>query len=98
MIGKDEEKFIKPCLESALPVFDELIFVDTGSKDKTKSIITEICKKNGKQLKIIDSPWRDDFAYHRNESFAPARGDWIFWLDCDDIIDNPEVLREFVEK
>jgi len=97
MIGKDEEKFIKPCLESALPVFDELVFVDTGSKDKTKSIITEICKKNGKQLKIIDSPWRDDFAYHRNESFAPARGDWIFWLDCDDVIDNPSALREFVE-
>ena len=98
MIGKDEDKYIGPCLESALGVFDELVFVDTGSKDKTKSIVTEICSKNKKSLKLINSPWREDFSYHRNESFDAATGDWILWLDCDDLLSNASVLRSFVEE
>ena len=36
MIVKDEEKTLKRCLESVKDIVDEIIIVDTGSKDKTK--------------------------------------------------------------
>ena len=36
MIVKDEERCIGRCLESVKEIVDEMIVVDTGSKDKTK--------------------------------------------------------------
>lgn len=34
-----------------------------------------------------------DFATPRNLSFAECTKDWIFWLDSDDIIENPDKIR-----
>ena len=38
MIVKDEEGVLGQCLDSAKELVDEIIIVDTGSKDKTKEI------------------------------------------------------------
>ena len=35
MIVKDEEAVLKRCLESAKEIADEMIVVDTGSRDQT---------------------------------------------------------------
>lgn len=31
-------------------------------------------------------PWHDDFAAARNASFELCSGDWIIWLDADDVV------------
>src|SRR5207249_741595 len=62
------------------PWVDEIVVVDTGSKDKTP----EICREYG--ARMFEFPWCDDFSAARNESLKHARGEWIFWMDSDDTI------------
>lgn len=37
-----------------------------------------------------------DFAAARNESFKHATGDFLVWMDADDVLEKPEQLREVV--
>lgn len=80
MIVRDEEKNLPRCLDSVKGLFDEIIVVDTGSKDKT----IEIAKSYG--AKVIEREWRDDFAWARNEGIKIAKSDFIMWLDADDTL------------
>ena len=80
MIVKDEERTLERCLNSVKSFINEIIIVDTGSKDKTK----EIAK--GFNAKIYDFKWINDFAAARNFAFSKATKDYIMWLDADDII------------
>ena len=98
MIGKDEEKYIGNCLDSVLSIIDELVFVDTGSTDKTEEIVRQKARDYGVDLKFYREEWQDDFSYHRNRSFDMATCKWILWLDCDDTVKNPEKLREYIEE
>ena len=41
MIVRDEERFLSECLESAREAVDEIVVVDTGSRDRTVEIARE---------------------------------------------------------
>ena len=60
MIVKDEGMRLNACLDSLTCIADEIIIVDTGSKDDTKDVAAEYTDK------IFDYPWRNDFAAARN--------------------------------
>lgn len=94
MIARDEEARIGACLESIRPFVDEMILVDTGSTDRTKEIALEC------GARVFTFPWVDSFAEARNQSLAQARGEWIFWMDADDVISEEcgRQLRELIEK
>jgi glycosyltransferase involved in cell wall biosynthesis/tetratricopeptide (TPR) repeat protein len=83
MIVKNEEDNLPACLASARDLVDEVIIVDTGSSDKTK----EVAAQHG--ARVFDFPWVDSFAAARNECLRHARGKWIFWMDADDRLDEP---------
>lgn len=36
MIVRDEEEVLARCLDSVLPAVDEIVIVDTGSRDRTR--------------------------------------------------------------
>lgn len=80
MIVRDEEKVLSRCLESLRSEADELIIVDTGSRDKT----AEIARKYTDRVYFF--PWIDDFSAARNFAFSKASGDYLMWLDADDVI------------
>lgn len=80
MIVRDEEAVLGRCLESVAPAVDEIIVVDTGSMDGTKAVAAAYTDR------ISDFAWVDDFAAARNASFAKATGDYILWLDADDVL------------
>ena len=84
MIVRDEEKNISNCLESVRGLFDEVVVVDTGSKDRSR----EIARDFG--ARVFDFVWVDDFASARNAALARATGEYAFWLDADDVVDPPE--------
>jgi glycosyltransferase involved in cell wall biosynthesis len=84
MIVKNEEANLSTCLESVHGVFDEIVVLDTGSKDRT----VEIARSFG--ARVFDFVWVDDFAAARNAALARARGEYAFWLDADDLIEAPE--------
>ena len=60
---------------------NEIVVVDTGSTDQTKSIAARF------GARVFDFPWVDSFSAARNESLRHATGDWIFWMDADDRLD-----------
>ena len=90
LIVRDNANTVRPCLESLRPWVDELVVVDTGSKDDTPRIAAEL------GARVFHFPWCDDFSAARNESVRHARGEWVFWMDSDDIIDetNGRALRD----
>lgn len=82
MIVRDSSKTLEACLAGVRSYVDEIVVVDTGSVDHTK----EIARRFG--ARIFDFPWCDDFSAARNESLRHATGDWVFWMDSDDTIDE----------
>ncbi|HYC78850.1 MAG TPA: glycosyltransferase family 2 protein, partial [Planctomycetota bacterium] len=78
MIVRDEEAALPSCLEAAAPFVDEIVVVDTGSRDRTR----EIAAARG--ANVLRLPWDDDFAAARNASLEAATGDWILVLDADE--------------
>jgi len=78
MIVRDEEKMLPRCLKSVRAVADELVVVDTGSKDDTILIAKDF------GAEVFHFEWVDDFAAARNESLRHAGGDWILQIDADE--------------
>jgi glycosyltransferase involved in cell wall biosynthesis len=85
MIVKDESKVICRCLDSALPLIDYWVIVDTGSKDGTQEIIKRYMKQKGIPGELHERPWKN-FAHNRNEALALAAGksDYVLFIDADD--------------
>ena len=87
MIVKNEEAVLERCLKNAGKFADEIIIVDTGSDDKTKKIA------QGYTDKIYDFPWRDDFSAARNYALDQGSGDYLMWLDADDVVPEESIRR-----
>lgn len=125
-IVRDCEPLLLQALESVAPIADEIVLLETGSKDGTAQLIERFGRRDGMRFDyaIRTGDIAGDF-YHdtripvrlyegtsprycfdcqaehgvgefivghrlagfetpRNESIAPARGDWILWLDSDE--------------
>ncbi len=82
MIVKDEERNLPRCLQSVRGLADELIIIDTGSADATRSIAA----RYGAEVFPFDFA-TVDFAAARNCALSRARGQWILMLDADEILD-----------
>ncbi len=95
MIVRDEESTLRRCLGSLRGLADEIVIVDTGSADRTMEIAREFTDK------LYTAVWKDDFSAARNEAFSHANGDYLLWLDADDVIaaaaDVP-AIRNFLER
>jgi len=81
MIVRDEENNLPRCLESVRGIFDEIVVLDTGSVDRTREIAREF------GATVFEFAWIDDFAAARNASLERATGDYVFWLDADDVVE-----------
>lgn len=85
IITYNEEKNIGGCIDSLLPVADEIVVVDSFSKDKTK----EVCLSKG--VRFIEH----HFTAHieqKNFAIAQASHDYILSLDGDEYL-SPELLK-----
>ena len=86
LIAKNEENMIRDCLESVKDISNDIIVVDTGSIDDTKSIALEYTSK------VYNYEWNDDFAAARNFCIENAMNDFILSIDCDERLINPKTL------
>ncbi len=90
VIVKNEEKYLKGCLESVKNIAEEIVVVDTGSSDST----IEIAKSFG--AKVFNFEWVNDFSAARNFALNQATKDFILFLDADERLDEnsiPELKR-----
>ncbi len=87
MIVKDEEKDLPNILGDIKDVVDEIVVVDTGSKDHT----VDVAKDFGAKVGYFE--WCDDFSKARNASIDMADSDYLLWLDADDRIPPEEAAK-----
>lgn len=78
MIVCNEQDTLPHCLASVQGAVDEVIVVDTGSRDETVRIAHAL------GARVYNFAWQDDFACARNYAIERATGDWVLVLDADE--------------
>ena len=99
MMVKDGGGLFVQALESIKGLADELVLVNTAEDSQTPDTRDALALMPDLDVKLVHSPWKDDFSFHRNESLAGASGDWLLCLDGDEEVILPqgaEPLREWL--
>lgn len=86
ILAKNEEKNIQNCLES-VKFCDEILVIDDNSSDKT----VDISRKMG--AKVFNHSLDNDFAGQRNFALRQAQGQWVLFVDSDEIV-SPSLRKE----
>jgi len=80
MIMRDSAKVLRRCLDNLVGLIDEIVIVDTGSKDNS----VEIARSYG--ARVYFDAWQDDFARPRNIGIEKATKEWILIMDPDEVL------------
>lgn len=89
------EAFLRECLDSVLAQTGcdwEILCVNDGSTDGSTAILAEYAKKDAR-IRVITQENRGVSAA-RNHALAEARGEFVSFLDCDDLYPAPDVLTK----
>jgi glycosyltransferase involved in cell wall biosynthesis len=89
IITFNEEKNIEDCLKSVLPVADEIIVVDSFSKDNTAAI----CERY--PVRLIQNPF-EGHIQQKNFAMRAASNDVVLSLDADERLDE-KLQKEIIE-
>ncbi len=79
IITLNEESNILRALESAKPVADEIVVVDSLSSDRT----AEICRESGCRVFLRKF---DGYGPQKQYAVTQASNDWIMYLDADEVL------------
>jgi putative glycosyltransferase len=80
------ERYLRECLDSVLTLHDfEAILVDDGSTDASGKICDEYVRTDPR-FKVIHQP-NSGVSKARNVGLDAARGEWIWFVDSDDVVD-----------
>jgi glycosyltransferase involved in cell wall biosynthesis len=89
----NSEQWIADTLESALAQSwgeKEIIVVDDGSSDRTLYIAKQFASKT---VQVVTQP-NQGASVARNTAFSLCQGDYIQWLDADDLLDPHKVEKQ----
>ena len=89
MIVKNEAHVIRRCLDSVLPLVDEVLIVDTGSTDHTQTLVREFLQETKLAGEVVEMPWRN-FADNRSSALLRLRErsdiDYGLMIDADEVV------------
>lgn len=88
---------IRRALDSALAQTEtdcEFIVIDDGSRDQTRTIIEDYCRKDARVI-LVPLDQNKGVAHARNQGLERATGTWIAFLDADDWM-APQRLENMV--
>lgn len=89
VIARDEGPRIQRLLDSVAPWVDDMLVLDTGSRDDT------VQRAVASGARVTHFGWCDDFAAARNAALAQSNADWHLVLDADEwLIEGGPALRE----
>lgn len=95
MMIKNESRWLEQCLKSLQPLRDavesELIIVDTGSTDGSIEIAEKFTEK------LYFHEWNENFAEMRNITINYAKGEWLFIIDGDEVVEDATDLIDFLK-
>ncbi|MBC7339104.1 MAG: glycosyltransferase [Firmicutes bacterium] len=78
MIVRDEQESLRRCLASVVSLVDQMVVVDTGSRDATASVARDA------GAAVVRHKWQNDFAAARNVALEHVTTDWVLVLDADE--------------
>ena len=88
------------CLDSVLPVFDEVVVADDCSDDQTPELLWCYAQR-WKRLKVITNQSKRQWGWwkSRNRLLDATDNDRVFFIDSDDVLVeyNARLLREILE-
>jgi len=73
----------------------ELIFVDNGSQDDSRLLVSQTCRSFGIDLNLICNPQNLGFAAACNQGLHAARADWVVMLN-NDTLPEPAWLEQLL--
>ena len=79
IVAQDEERTIAQVLAAVKDIADEIVFLDSGSTDRT----AEIARSFG--VRFYHQPWLG-YAEQKNKAIDLATGEWILSLDADEVL------------
>ncbi len=86
IITFNEEKIIEKCVLAAKQVSEDVVIVDSYSKDKTKEICLAL------NVKVVEQKW---LGYSAQKNFAKpyCQNDWILYLDADEVLSEEAIAN-----
>lgn len=89
IVANNEERTIGEVLRSVSALADEIVFLDSGSTDRTPEIAREF------GVRFYHQEWLG-FAAQKNRALELATGEWILSLDADEVL-APSLQAEIRE-
>ncbi len=86
IIARDEERDLPACLDSLKGLADEVVLVDSHSRDRTR----EIASSRG--CKVFERDW-PGYGPQKQFALSQAKGDWVLNVDADERV-TPALAAE----
>lgn len=86
------EPWLRACIDALRPQLDdgvELVFVDDASPDASAALVAELLP----QARLIRQPENRGVSAARNRLLDEARGDYVWFIDPDDLVEPGAVAR-----
>jgi glycosyltransferase involved in cell wall biosynthesis len=78
ILARDEEGYIRGCIESVLPLTADIVVIDSGSRDHTRQIAISL------GARVVEREWAG-FPAQRNAALAlAADAQWLLFVDADE--------------
>ncbi len=90
----NSDKYLKEAINSVLAQTYqnwEIIFWDNQSTDKSAEIVKSY---NDKRIKYFYAPSHTSLGEGRNEALEKAQGEFISFLDCDDLLSSDKIEKQ----
>lgn len=86
IICRNEAHIIGKTIQAVQQISDDVIVVDSGSRDGTQ----EIVQSTGARL--LETEW-NGYGANKNKGVALAKYDWILSIDADEVIDDELIFQ-----
>ena len=93
------EKYLRECLDSVISqtlAEIEIVCVNDGSRDGSRDILSEYEKKDAR-IVVVDKE-NGGLSSARNCGLDVAKGEYVYFLDSDDLLNSQEALSELYQK
>ena len=93
----NEESFLDEAVESALAqsfADFEIIISDDGSTDATPTIARALSERDPERIRVLRSEQNQGKPFALNRALATRRGEYIAWLDGDDVMLPDKLARQ----
>ena len=97
IIAKNAQNSIERMIDSIQDHVDEIVIANDSSTDDTAIRAENMGAKVYDLPKTICEPDYAGFAYGRNYSVSKANGNWVFWIDTDEVAYDLEGVKKYLE-